>query len=62
MNKTLTQCPFCGSEDLENLDSARYGGQVMCIDCGCMGPAPDRLEAKLGRDIPDGFEAWNIRK
>lgn len=34
----------------------------MCIDCGCMGPAPDRLEAKLGRDIPDGFEAWNIRK
>lgn len=64
----MKTCPFCGSEDLENLDAAAWGGPVMCIDCGARGPC--RLAAlslkvlgakSASAGIADGLEAWECR-
>ena len=55
----LLSCPFCESGRLENLDDK--AGQVRCIDCGARGPLPPRLEAYLGFDIHDNYDAWMVR-
>lgn len=40
---TLKRCPFCGSDALENLDSAAQGGSVMCIDCDALSESANRV-------------------
>lgn len=48
-------CPFCGPKgDLDYVKCPEDDCyHVVCIDCGCCGPA--------GKSISEALEAWNKR-
>lgn len=65
----LKPCPFCGSENIEEVKSSlmregKYYAQAGCLDCGAMGP--EKLcypGVDFGsRKLLPSTEGWNLRK
>ena len=61
-------CPFCGSNDLENLilnpgDFEGVPVVITCFDCGARGPIAYVTQQELTEDLPEtALKSWNHRE